>query len=160
MHGKSVSFLCPHCPQGMLGVHLCFLPLCSHNALIPLWTTLGFSEQCWERRADTICTPVLRVLEMQELRAGTDWKAEFSLRGKGKPRVEPASAQPHAPGDTDLSPCKDAGPVVRLSAFTAEVPGSIPGQGTKIPQTTWRGQKKKKDASWANTWTDRGGYQS
>ena len=26
--------------------------------------------------------------ELQELRAGTDWKAEFSLRGKGKPRVD------------------------------------------------------------------------
>ena len=31
-----------------------------------------------------------------------------------------------------------------LGAFTAEGPGSIPGQGTKIPQATWRGQKKKK----------------
>ena len=40
-------------PQGMLGVHLCLLPLCSHNALTPLWTNLGFSEQCWGRRADT-----------------------------------------------------------------------------------------------------------
>ena len=28
-------------------------------------------------------------------------------------------------------------------AFTAEGPGSIPGRGTKIPQATWRGGKKK-----------------
>ena len=35
------------------------------------------------------------------------------------------------------------GPVVRtLHAFTAEGPGSI--QGSKIPQVTWCGQKKKK----------------
>ena len=31
-----------------------------------------------------------------------------------------------------------------LHAFTAEGPGSIPGQGTKIPQAVSRGQKKKK----------------
>ena len=30
-----------------------------------------------------------------------------------------------------------------LHAFTAEVAGSIPGQGTKIPQAARRGQKKK-----------------
>ena len=38
------------------------------------------------------------------------------------------------------------GPVVRtgLGAFTAGGMGSIPGRGTKIPQATWRGQKKKK----------------
>ena len=145
----------------MLGVHICFLLLRSHNALITLWTSLGFSEQHWERGADTLCppTPVLRVLELQELRAGADWKAEFGLRGKGKLRVD-TCAQPHAPGDTDLSPCKDGGPMVRLSTFIAEVPGSVPGQGTKIPQTTRCGQKKtQKDASWANTWTDMGGYQ-
>ena len=158
MHG-GVPFVSVSTPQGMLGIHLCSLLLCSHNALVPSWTDLGFSEQRWGRRADPLCPPVLRVLELQELRAGTDWKAEFSLRGKGKPRVEPACAQPHAPGDTDLSPCKDGGPVVRLSTFIAEVLGLIPGQGTKIPQTTWRGQKKKKDASWANTWMDSGGYQ-
>ena len=29
-------------------------------------------------------------------------------------------------------------------AFTAEGPGSIPGQGTKIPQATWRPQNKNK----------------
>ena len=28
--------------------------------------------------------------------------------------------------------------------FTAEGLGSIPGQGTKIPQATWLGKKKKK----------------
>ena len=27
---------------------------------------------------------------------------------------------------------------------TAEGPGSIPGQGTKIPQAAWRSQKRKK----------------
>ena len=32
-----------------------------------------------------------------------------------------------------------------LGAFTAEGPGLIPGQGTKIPQVTQHGQKKKKD---------------
>ena len=31
-----------------------------------------------------------------------------------------------------------------LLAFTAEGTGSIPGQGTKIPQDAWHGQKKKK----------------
>ena len=31
-----------------------------------------------------------------------------------------------------------------LHALTAEGPGSIPGRGTKIPQATWYGQKKKK----------------
>ena len=31
----------------------------------------------------------------------------------------------------------------RLCIFTAEGPGSIPGQGTKIPQATWRSQKNK-----------------
>ena len=30
-----------------------------------------------------------------------------------------------------------------LSAFTAVDWGSIPGQGTKIPQSAWRGKKKK-----------------
>ena len=31
-----------------------------------------------------------------------------------------------------------------LCTFTAKGPGSIPGQGTKVPQATGRGQKKKK----------------
>ena len=31
-----------------------------------------------------------------------------------------------------------------LGSFTAEDLGSIPGQGTKIPQATLLGQKKKK----------------
>ena len=31
-----------------------------------------------------------------------------------------------------------------LHAFTAEGPGSIPGQGTEIPQATWGSKKKKK----------------
>ena len=31
-----------------------------------------------------------------------------------------------------------------LQALTAEGPSSIPGQGTKILQATWHGQKKKK----------------
>ena len=31
-----------------------------------------------------------------------------------------------------------------LGAFTAEGPGLIPGQGTKISQVTQHGQKKKK----------------
>ena len=33
-----------------------------------------------------------------------------------------------------------------LPAFTAVGPGSIPGQGTKIPQAMRRGQKEKKNA--------------
>ena len=32
-----------------------------------------------------------------------------------------------------------------LCAFTAEGPGFIPGQGTKIPQAAWCGQKKRTD---------------
>ena len=37
-----------------------------------------------------------------------------------------------------------------LRAFTAEGPGSIPGQGTKIPQTArLLGQKKKKKKKWS-----------
>ena len=31
-----------------------------------------------------------------------------------------------------------------LQAFTAEGPGSIPGQGTEILHASWLGQKKKK----------------
>ena len=31
---------------------------------------------------------------------------------------------------------------LRLHAFTARGPGSIPGRGTKIPLLTWDGQKK------------------
>ena len=31
-----------------------------------------------------------------------------------------------------------------LCTPTAKVPGSIPGQGTKIPHVMWCGQKKKK----------------
>ena len=31
-----------------------------------------------------------------------------------------------------------------LGAFTAEGMGSIPGQGTKVLQAMWHGQKKKK----------------
>ena len=38
-----------------------------------------------------------------------------------------------------------------LGAFTAEGPGSIPGQGTKIPQATWRGQKKKRQTLLGHT---------
>ena len=34
-----------------------------------------------------------------------------------------------------------------LHAFTAEDPGSIPGQGTKIPQAASHGQKKNKQDS-------------
>ena len=36
------------------------------------------------------------------------------------------------------------GPVVRLHALTAEGPGSIAGQGIKIPQVVRCSQKKKK----------------
>ena len=48
-----------------------------------------------------------------------------------------------APG---LKTATGKSPVVQwlaLHAFTAEGPGSIPGQGTKIPQAAWHGQKKK-----------------
>ena len=34
-----------------------------------------------------------------------------------------------------------------LCAFTAEGPGSVSGQGTKIPQATQHSQKKKKKIS-------------
>ena len=37
-----------------------------------------------------------------------------------------------------------------LHAFTAEGPGSIPSQGTKIPQARQHGQKKKKNAYVSN----------
>ena len=33
---------------------------------------------------------------------------------------------------------------LELRAFTPEDVSSIPGWGTKIPQTTWNGKKKKK----------------
>ena len=36
-------------------------------------------------------------------------------------------------------------PMVRLHASIAERTGSIPGRGTKSPQATWYGQKKKKN---------------
>ena len=36
------------------------------------------------------------------------------------------------------------GPVVGTQRFHCHGPGSIPGQGTKILQVTWHGQKKKK----------------
>ena len=35
-------------------------------------------------------------------------------------------------------------PWLGLEAFTAEGPGSIPGRGTKIPQTTQYSQEKRK----------------
>ena len=35
-------------------------------------------------------------------------------------------------------------PVVRTQRVHCWGPGSIPGQGTKIPQAAWHGQKKKK----------------
>ena len=35
-----------------------------------------------------------------------------------------------------------------LCAFIVEDPGSIPGWGTKIPQATWHGQKKRNDPKW------------
>lgn len=36
---------------------------------------------------------------------------------------------------------------LELRAFTAEGQGSVPGLGTKIPQASWRGQKKKNSMS-------------
>ena len=33
--------------------------------------------------------------------------------------------------------------MVRIPGFHCHGPGSFPGQGTEIPQATWRGQKKK-----------------
>ena len=33
---------------------------------------------------------------------------------------------------------------LRLYAFTAKDAGSIPGQGTKIPQAVWCGEEKKR----------------
>ena len=44
--------------------------------------------------------------------------------------------------------------VVRTQCFHRQSPGSIPGQGTKIPQAGWHGPKKKKnDAENAPQWT-------
>ena len=40
-----------------------------------------------------------------------------------------------------------------LCAVTAEGKGSVPGRGTKIPQATWRGQKKKRDTDWKGRMT-------
>ena len=40
---------------------------------------------------------------------------------------------------------------LRLGAFTAMGPGSIPGQGTKIAQAVWCSQKKKKKRLSQNT---------
>ena len=34
---------------------------------------------------------------------------------------------------------------LRLHAFSAEGSGSIPGQGTKIPQAMWRGMKEQNE---------------
>lgn len=34
-------------------------------------------------------------------------------------------------------------PVIKTWGFPAEDPGSIPGQGTKIPQAVWWGKKKQ-----------------
>ena len=39
------------------------------------------------------------------------------------------------------------GPVVRTWRFQCPGPGSIPGQGTKIPPAAWHGQEKKKKAA-------------
>ena len=36
------------------------------------------------------------------------------------------------------------GPVVRAPRVHRRDPGSIPGQGTKIPQAAWRGEKKRR----------------
>ena len=35
------------------------------------------------------------------------------------------------------------GPMVRTPRFHGEGPGFFPGQGTKIPQVSWNGQKEK-----------------
>ena len=37
------------------------------------------------------------------------------------------------------------GPVARTLYSQSKVPGSIPGQGTKIPHVMWCGQKKKRE---------------
>ena len=43
-----------------------------------------------------------------------------------------------------------------LRAFTAEGMGSIPGRGTKVPHTSWRDQKKKKENKFTVTKGERG----
>ena len=42
-----------------------------------------------------------------------------------------------------------------LGTFTAKVPGSIPGQGTKIPQAKSLGQKRKKKKEISLLWSNR-----
>ena len=44
------------------------------------------------------------------------------------------------------------GPVVRAWHFHCQGPGSIPGPGTKIPQATWPGKKKKHRTSLVAQW--------
>ena len=38
--------------------------------------------------------------------------------------------------------------VVRTQALTAENLSSVPGQGAKIPQGTWHGQKNREVGKW------------
>lgn len=66
--------------------------------------------------------PILRVQELQELRAGADWKAEFSHQGTGKPTSEPACPQPQALRGTDPSPYQD-GPWANMWTERGRVPG-------------------------------------
>ena len=42
------------------------------------------------------------------------------------------------------------GPAVRTWCFHCHGPGSIPGQGTKIPEAVWYGQKKFKNQNKRN----------
>ena len=44
------------------------------------------------------------------------------------------------------------GPAVRSWRFHCRDPGSIPGQGTKIPQATWHGQKKRNGPNYVSSW--------
>ena len=143
MHGKSVSFLCPHCPRACWE----FASASSHFAPIMLSLLCGPTLACQSTvgGGGLIHPPPSSESAGTAGAEGRDWLEGWVQSPREREaQGRQAPAQPHAPGDTDLSPCKDGGPVVRLSAFIAEVPGSIPGQGTKIPQTTWHGQKKKK----------------
>ena len=48
--------------------------------------------------------------------------------------------------------------VIRTQHFHRYVPGSIPGQGPKILQASWHGQKKKKELSILLAWQSSSKY--
>ena len=65
----------------------------------------------------------------------------ISLDSSEDSKVSPRKKEKKAPGGNFL-----AAQWLQFGAFTAEGPGSIPAPGTKIPEATWCGQGKKKNA--------------